>query len=162
MHSAKDCIDLVLYIHPQGHYVAAMNKYVLKKAPKYKVEIFETKVYGSNSIPHLEILINREVHEFHNVIFEPFQGKLAVHTTFRKELKSGEKQFSNDPNRLGVDVYQLKSDTLLGLTIKTVGLIASDKIKEIYFSCVGNVFCTVESEGASRNSLNFYMIARIS
>ena len=59
-------------------------------------------------------------------------------------------------------MYQIKTDNLLGLKISTVGLIASEKIKEFYFSCVGNVFSTVEAEGASRNSLNFYMISRIS
>jgi hypothetical protein len=107
-------------------------------------------------------LINREVTKFHNVVFEPHQGKIAIHTTFRKVLEAGQKQFSNDPNRLGVDVYQIKTDPLLGLKITTVGLISSDKIKEFYFSCVGNVFATIESEGASRNSLNFYMISRIS
>jgi len=151
-----------LYVHPQGHYVAVMNQYALKKALKYKVEIFDTKQYSSNSIPHQEILINRDVQKFHNVIFEPHQGKIAVHTTFRKVLEAGQKQFSNDPNRLGIDMYQIKTDSLLGLKISTVGLIASEKIKEFYFSCVGNVFSTVEAEGASRNSLNFYMISRIS
>lgn len=107
-------------------------------------------------------MINREVSKFHNIIFEPNQGKIAIHTTFRKVLKAGEKQFSNDPNRLGIDIYQIKTDPLLGLKISTIGLMGSEKIKEFYFSCVGNVLCTVESEGTTRNSLNFYMISRIS
>jgi hypothetical protein len=59
-------------------------------------------------------------------------------------------------------VYQIKTDNLLGLKINSVGLINSEKIKEFFFSCVGNVFATIEAEGASRNSLNFYMISRIS
>ena len=37
-----------LYLHPQGHYVAVMNEYSLKKALKYKVEIFETKTYSQS------------------------------------------------------------------------------------------------------------------
>jgi len=72
IHSAKNSLDMKLYIHPQGYYVAVMNQYALKKALKYKVEIFETKQYSSASIPHQEILINRDVIKFHNVIFEPF------------------------------------------------------------------------------------------
>ena len=77
-------------------------------------------------------------------------------------LKQGEKQYSNEPNRNGVDIYQIKTDALLGFTIKTVGLLNSEKIKEFYFSCVGNVFTTVEQEGPTRHSLNFYMISKIS
>jgi hypothetical protein len=73
-------------------------------------------------------MINREVVEFHDVIFEPNQGKVAIHTTFKKELKAGEKQFSNDPNRHGLELYQIKTDALLGFNIKTVGLLASEKI----------------------------------
>ena len=33
---------------------------------------------------------------------------------------------------------------------------------EIYFSCVGNVFCTIDKESAVRFSLNFYIISKIS
>ena len=109
IHAAKDCVDLKLYMHPQGFYLAAMNKFQNKKQLKYSVELFETRNL-QGSIPHQQIMIKREVVDFHEVIFEPNQGKVAIHTLFKKELKAGEKQFSNDPNRLGVDMYQIKTD----------------------------------------------------
>jgi len=121
-----------------------MNQFLNKKTTKYSVEVFETKSFSQGSIPHQQILINREVHKFHNVIFEPNQGKIAIHTTFRKELRQGEKQFSNDPNRYGVEIYQAKTDSLLGFNVKYVGLLNSEKIKEFQFSCVGNIFSSIE------------------
>lgn len=43
-----------------------------------------------------------------------------------------------------------------------MGLLPSEKIKEFYFSCVGNVFSTVEQDGPTRHSLNFYLITKTS
>ena len=89
-YSAKDSQELKLYLHPQGRYVAAMNTFQVKKQLKYSVELFETgNLHGS--IPHQQIVINREVVKFNNVVFEPNQGKIAVHSYFKKELKAGEK-----------------------------------------------------------------------
>lgn len=70
--------------------------------------------------------------------------------------------FSNEPNRNGAEIYQAKTDSLLGFNVKYIGLLGSEKIKEFHFSCVGNVFCSVEQDGLTRHSLNFYMIAKIS
>ena len=61
MHSAKNSTDLKLYLHPQGSYVAAMNEFIIKKSSKFSVELFETKTFNQGSIPHQQILINREV-----------------------------------------------------------------------------------------------------
>jgi len=46
--------------------------------------------------------------------------------------------------------------------VKKIGSPNSDKVMEAYFSCVGNIFCTVEKETPTRFSLNFYMISKIS
>jgi len=89
-------------------------------------------------------MIKREVVDFHGVIFEPNKDKIAIHTNFKKELKVGEKSFSNEPNRLGLELYQIKTDSFLGFQVKPMGLLACEKIKEFYFSCVGNVFTSVE------------------
>lgn len=107
-------------------------------------------------------MVNREVVEFHGVIWEPNQGKVAIHTTFKKELKAGEKSFSNELNRQGLELYQIKTDPLLGFGVKPVGMLGSEKVKEFYFSCVGNIFTCVEQDGPTRHSLNFYMISKIS
>lgn len=59
-------------------------------------------------------------------------------------------------------MYQIKSDPLLGFVVKSIGLPTSDKVVEVYFSCVGNVFASVEKESPTRFSLNFYIITKIS
>jgi len=51
---------------------------------------------------------------------------------------------------------------MLGLTVKSIGGCPSEKVQEVHFSGVGNIFCTVEQDGPSRYSVNFYMIQKIS
>lgn len=137
-----------------------MNQYLQKKTTKYSVELFDTKNISYNSIPHQQIVINREVAEFHSVAFEPHQGKFAIHMKWRKVIEG--KQFSNDPYKNGAEFYQIKTDALLGFTVKQLGVLNSDKVHEIYFSCVGNLFTTIEQESGNRYALNFYMISKIS
>lgn len=76
--------------------MAVVNKYLDKKTEKYSVEVFETKE-GANLtlLPHIQILVNREVKEFHGAIWEPNYNKLAIHTNSKKVLEYGQKQFSN-------------------------------------------------------------------
>lgn len=107
-------------------------------------------------------MIEREVQEFKEIVFEPHQGKVAIHTHSKKVLAKNQKQFSNDPNRMYVDIYQIKNDKELGFIVKNIGLLPSEKVQNVYFSCVGNIFSTVEVETGSRTSLNFFMISKIS
>ena len=93
--------------------------------------------------------------------WEPNGTKLAVLTVSKKILEAGQKQFSNDPNRSGVDVYSLKSDSLLGLTVKYVGPMLSDKTQEVHFSGAGNILCTIDQDGINKTSLNFFLIQKI-
>ena len=105
-----------------------MNEFQLKKQSQFGVEVFDTKEmnFGS-SIPHQQILIEREVEEFRTLSWEPNGSKLAVLTKSKKVLEAGQKNFSNDPYRNGVDVFSAKIDSTAGLTIKNVGAMASDK-----------------------------------
>merc|ERR1711998_483655 len=116
--SCKDGLDLKLFVHPQGQYVGCMNKFLVKKTAHYSVELFDTVNTNMGSIAHRQVMIDREVHEFHSVVFEPRLGtstcKVAIHTTSKKKLEAGQKQFSNDPNIQCVDIYQLKNDKNLG------------------------------------------------
>jgi hypothetical protein len=107
-------------------------------------------------------LVEREVNQFLGVIFEPHHAKVAIHTKSKKILEAGQKQFSNDPYMTGVDVYQLKTDTTLGFTVKTVGRMSHEKMVEFYFAGSGNLLCTIEQETLTRCTLNFYMIRKIS
>lgn len=96
------------------------------------------------------------------MIFEPHNAKVAIHTKSKKVLEAGQKQFSNDPYMTGVDVYQLKTDSTLGFTVKNVGRMGHEKMVEFYFAGSGNLLCTIEQETLTRCTLNFYMIRKIS
>ena len=87
-----------------------MNCYMVKNTEKYSVELFETKEQHLLSIPHQQLLIDREVNRFEGVIWEPHHAKLAVHTHSKKQLEYGQKQFSNDPFSDFIDMFQLKNE----------------------------------------------------
>ena len=108
-HSVKDSVELTMYHHPQGNYLAVVNKYLEKKKEKYSVEIFETKEMKQNQIPNQKIIIEREIVEFSGIAWEPHQAKVAIHAVSRKVLAHGEISFSNDLLRNIVDIYQIKS-----------------------------------------------------
>jgi len=79
-----------MYYHPQGQYLAVVNRYLDRKTAKYSVELFETKEGGNlQQIPHQQVLINREVRTFHSVIWEPNHNKIAIHTLSKKVLEAG-------------------------------------------------------------------------
>jgi len=40
-HTIKDCVDMKMYVHPQGHYLGLKNEYLDKKTTKYSVELFD-------------------------------------------------------------------------------------------------------------------------
>lgn len=79
VHTMKDSRELKLYIHPQGTYVACMNAFMMKKTLKYSVELYDTSS-TTGSIPHQQIMIDREVNQFHGVFFEPYQNKVGICT----------------------------------------------------------------------------------
>ena len=160
-HTIKDCSDMKMYMHPQGNYIAIMNEYLDKKTTKYSVELFDLQDY-KGSLPHKQILVQKEEVTFLGVIFEPHHQKIAIHTKSKKVLEAGQKQFSNDPYRTTVDVYQLKHDNLLGFVVKEAGQVPCEKVSEFKFSAAGNIFCTVENEAATRNILTFYLINKVS
>lgn len=147
--------------HPQGSYLAVVNSYLDKKTTKYSVEVFETKE-GDNLkiIPHQQILVNREVKTFHSAVWEPHHNKLAIHTESKKVLEAGQKQFSNIDHNDVVDLYQLKNDALLGFRAIKMGTLPQDKIKEFHFSGSGNIFCTVEQDNLTKQSLYFYLMSK--
>ena len=118
-----------LHMHPQGTYLGVMNQYLDKKTQKYSAEVFDLQDF-KGSIPHIQISIEKEVAEFYGIIWEPYHAKMAIHTKSKKVLEVGQKQFSNDPYKTTVDVYQLKSDKLLGFVVKGCGTIPGEKIVE--------------------------------
>lgn len=79
-----------MYVHPQGNYFAVMNEYLIKKTTKYSVELYDLQDY-KGSLPHKQILVQKEVVEFLGVYFEPYHQKIAIHTKSRKVLEAGQK-----------------------------------------------------------------------
>jgi uncharacterized protein with WD repeat len=92
IHTMNESKEMELVYHPQGTYLAVVNRYMDKRTEKYSVEVFETKE-GQNltQIPHQQILVNREVRTFHGVIWEPNFNKLAIHTLSKKVLEAGQR-----------------------------------------------------------------------
>jgi len=43
IHTMNDSTKMDMYYHPQGQYLAIVNKHMDKKTEKYSVELFETK-----------------------------------------------------------------------------------------------------------------------
>jgi len=69
-HTIKDSTDMKLYMHPQGSYSGVMNQYLDKKTQKYSVEVFDLQDFRG-SLPHKQILVEKEVEEFYSIIWEP-------------------------------------------------------------------------------------------
>ena len=44
--------------------------------------------------------------------------------------------------------------------MKEIGLVPSDKVVDLFWSGVGNIFCTIENEALNRKTLNFYLIQK--
>lgn len=76
-------------------------------------------------------------------------------------MEPGQRQFSNDPYRSGIDMYLLSSDKELGFQKKLVGYMNPEKVLELHFAGSGDILCTIEQEALTRVVLNFYIIRKI-
>lgn len=158
VHTCANSQSLTLYFHPQGNYLAVANAYKNKKLTKYSVEVFDT---NNQYLPHQQILIDREVHDFRNIHWEPNHNKLAIHTFAKKELEAGKREYALDPKRDGIDIYEMQSDKQMGFVVNTIGFVNADKVKDFYWSGAGDVFTLSEREGTLLNAktiYSFYMI----
>lgn len=77
-----------------------------------------------------------------------------------KKLEPGQKNFSNETHRKGIDIYQVSTHKELGFTVKKIGFMPPEKVLDFYFSAAGMLFCTVEQEALNRRTLNFYMVQK--
>ena len=132
-----------------------MNEYKEKKTTKFSIELFDTK---KQSFPHQQILINREVIKFNNLIWEPNYGKLAVHTLAKRQLDAGKKDYTLDAQRNGIDIYEMIEDPIKGFTTKPIGQLPSEKVVGFQWSGSGDVFNLFENEGG-KNSVTFYIVS---
>ena len=101
----KNSEELTLVMHPQGFYLGVINKYKTKKTSQYCVELFDLNG-ASDLVPHQQIFIKREVHDFDGLIWEPKHHKLAIHTNAKREIDPSKRDYSFGAMRRGVDIYQ--------------------------------------------------------
>ena len=111
-------------------------------------------------IPHQQIIMNRHVLEFYGAVFEPHQAKLAIHAQSERIVEAGQANFSTQTSTNLVDLYQINSDATIGFHLKPLGTMHSEKVKEVHFSGAGNVLCTIDTDGTSKTSLNFFLIQK--
>jgi hypothetical protein len=79
-----------------------------KKSKEWIVELFD--IEKGDLVPHQQIQIKRDVLEFTGIYWEPMNRKLAIHTLAKKETIQGKIEYTSEPKRNGVDIYELSTD----------------------------------------------------
>ena len=83
---------------------------------------------------------------------------LAVLTLSKKESQSG---INMDAKRQGADIYKLEHDKLKGFVVKELGEHQSDRVTDFCWSPAGEIFVTLEKDGAfvsAKSVWNWYII----
>jgi hypothetical protein len=102
--------------------------------------------------------VNREVETFHGVHWEPNHNKIAIHTLSKRENKDGKKDYTLNPTRNGIDIYEIRKDNQIGNVVKKIGFMSSEKICDFFWSGAGDVFSIVETDIGVKKFLSFYFI----
>ena len=148
--------SLKFVIHPTLNYVAIQNNYEKKGRDLHSVELFD--LTSGDAVPHQQIHMNREILQFFDVFWEPNGRMLAVLTLSKKESTNG---INMDAKRQGVDIFQVEHDKLKGFVIKDIGAHQADKVVDFCWSPAGEIFCTLEKDGAfvsAKSIWNWYLI----
>ena len=120
------------------------------------MELFD--LTSGDNVPHQQIHLRRDIIEFNKIFWEPNGRMLAVLTKSKKESQSG---INMDAKRQGVDIFQVEHDKLKGFLIKELGGHQSDRVTDFAWSPAGEVFCTLEKDGAyatAKSVWNWYLI----
>jgi len=83
---------------------------------------------------------------------------LAVLTLSKKESTSG---INMDAKRQGVDIFQVEHDKLKGFIVNEIGAHPAERVTEFSWSPAGQIFCTLEKDGAyatAKSIWNWYFI----
>lgn len=119
-----------MVMHPQGFYLALINTYKTKKNKAYAVELFDFTTSDS-MVPHQQIHVDREIHTFTGVYWEPNHHKLAVHTLAAKKFESGRANYQVNAQRHGVDIYEMHHDKQTGFCVKLIGYHPAEKVSDL-------------------------------
>ena len=115
-------------------------------------------------VPHQQIQVKRDVIEFTGIYWEPHNRKVAIHTLCKKEAIPGKMEYSRDPRRHGVDIYEMINDKQLGFVVKLIGYHPAEKVLNLVWSTAGDIFVVLERDGpstASKNVWSFYFIEKL-
>ena len=155
----KDSEKLIMYMHPQGYYLAIANLIQKKKKTEWVVEIFD--IEKGDMVPHQQIAVKRDVLEFSGIYWEPLNRKIAIHTLAKKETEKGKTEYTLEPKRHGVDIYEMTKDTTSGFGVKLIGYHPADKVQGLVWSSCGDIFALQERDGpstAAKTVWSFYII----
>lgn len=147
--------SLKFVIHPKQNYVAIINTFERKGKKQFTIELFDL---NTDIAPHQMIKVHRDLIDLLGVYWEPNGRMLAVLTLSRKEVTSG---INMDAKRQGVDIFQVEHDNLKGFIVKEIGAHPSDRVTDFSWSPAGDVFCTLEKDGAyatAKSVWNWYFI----
>jgi len=139
-----------MFMHPAGKYLAVYNAYTPKKVQHTAIELFD--LTKELQITHEKLKIMRDVHEFHQVAWEPVHSRFAVHTRSKREIAEGKRDYSIGQTRDGIDIYQCVHDIDTGFKVKYLGPHPSEKIVDVSWSPAGEMFAICEKDGPSMNS----------
>lgn len=112
-------------------------------------------------VPHQQIQVKREVLEFSGVYWEPYHRKIAIHTLAKKETERGRTEYTLEPKRSGVDIYEMTKDDTTGFLISLIGYHPAEKVQGLVWSPCGDVFALMERDGpstAAKTVWSFYII----
>lgn len=148
--------SLKFVIHPRENYVAIVNEFERKQKKMFAVELFD--LTNGDNVPHQMIQLRKDIISFHGCYWEPNGRMLAVLTLSKKEVTTG---INMDAKRQGIDIFQVEHDKLKGFIVKDIGAHPSDRVVDFSWSPAGEVFCTLEKDGAyatAKSIWNFYFI----
>ena len=112
-------------------------------------------------VPHQQIFITRDVHEFYDIFWEPNHHKVALHTLSKREAVEGRKDYTAGATRSGVDIYEMRTDKVLGFVVENIGSHPAEKVTNFTWSPSGDIFGICEKEGITVNAKHiwsFYLI----
>lgn len=81
-----------MFVHPLGKYLAVQNTYTSKKVTRTNVHLFY--LLPELNIPYQIVKIDREVHEFYGVQWEPVHDRFSVHTKSKREVKDKNRDYN--------------------------------------------------------------------
>lgn len=148
--------SLKFVIHPREDYVAITNEFERKSKKCFSVELFD--LTQGNNVPHQMITLRKDIISLMGCYWEPCGRMIAVLTLSKKEVTTG---INMDAKRQGIDIFQVEHDKLKGFVVKNIGAHPSDRVVDFSWSPAGEVFCTLEKDGAyatAKSIWNWYFI----